>query len=502
MLAILGGFALITILGTPRQVRANEGQEDLPPAAFVVSGDAGFGHLELNPYIELHLSMLIRLGPLRMDLWAPFRFQINDRFSFRREDYNEARDLLKIPQCVRLDLGDYTPPPDTFDTHCDVFDYPTTHGRYYASFRVAPLHHFSLGTSSSVVHAFRGNMDLDRPQLGAAADIVLSDWGQLEVGMDDILRPRFMAGNVMIRPPNVAGRDWDRTPESVEVGFTWAADIHAPLHLVTAFDRPVVNESNDLQFIRDQVHIVGGNFEWLQTFNLFDEGALVEKPVYGFLLLGDYNRFLDVGASDALHLGARFVLMKAGWDFRLGAEYRRMGNRYIPEYFDTDYAIRSQRFALTPQALALPGVTERTTLLEYRRGLPGGHIHGIQAWMSLTIPISDTSSLPITAFLEDASGNANASASLIIGPVRLGHLIVSAQYLRRNFDSLRQIFALDGTLLRLLGAWHIGSYFDPNTFMNRLVLNFRYDRRFFQDQQGIFQQTNDISVTLGVLHGG
>lgn len=479
---------------------AQGGQEAAAPTtAFRGGGDLGFGRLEENNYWVLDARFMARLGPLRTNLQAPLRFRTGS-FAFRTADYDDARDWAKVPRCVRLDLGEYTAPEDRYDDGCEDFDYDSTHLRRYASLRLFPLSGETLG-EGGLVDGYRGSLDLDRPDLGVVAQTQLFDWGEARYVLGNIAHPGFMAGRAFIRPPNLFfGRDWDNTPEDVELGFTWAADVNAPLHRVTAFDRPVLDSQGDALFLRDQVHAVGADFKWMQTFGLEDQ----ERANIGLFLLGSYNRFLDVDDSDGLHVGARFVLMHRGWDLRVGGEYRWTGRRYIAEYFDADYLVRSKRFGLTPEALNVPGVDRFTTLLEYRRGLPGGHIQSVQAYLSLKIPVSrdPLRTLPIRAYFEDATGPANATFSVLLGPVLVGRVVVAAQYLRRNFDDVSQTFEVDGTLIRILGRWYLGSDDNPGSLLNKLVLGFRYDRRFFQDQQGELVQTDEVHLSLGLVGGG
>jgi len=166
--------------------------------------------------------------------------------------------------------------------------------------------------------------------------------------------------------------------------------------------------------------------------------------------------------------------------------------------------VGSRRFGRTPDALALPGVDRNTTLLEYRRGLPGGHIDSVQAYLSLKIPISQDGqrTLSIVAYFEDASGPANATFSVVLGPVIVGRVVIAAQYLRCNFDDVSQTFNLDGTLIRIMGQWYLSSADNPDSILNKLVLGFRFDRRFFQHSQGLLQQTNEAQLTLGLVGGG
>ena len=197
------------------------------------------------------------------------------------------------------------------------------------------------------------------------------------------------------------------------------------------------------------------------------------------------------------------------WDLAITLDRTAPAPLYLQLVKAIEEGIRHGRFrpgdALPgTRALAdLIGVNRNTTLLEYRRGLPGGHIRSVHGCLSLKIPVSRDPMriLPIQATFEDASGRANATFSLIMGPVLLGR-VVAAQCLRHDFDDVRQTFALDGTLIRLLVRWYLGSDDGPSSLLNKLVLGFRYDRRFYQDAQGHLRQTDEAQLTLGLVGGG
>ena len=372
----------------------------------------------------------------------------------------------------------------------------------YYSARLFPLLHETLG-HGTLVNNYRSSMDLARPELGVASNAIVRDWGGADFLMGNVTQARFMAARAYLRPPNAFfGRNWDTTPDDFEIGFTWAGDINAPLHMQTAFGQPMLTHDGDVRYFRDDFHAIGVDAHYLYILNYVENST---RPMIGFFAFADYNRFMTIEDGDGLHGGLRMVVMKGRWDFRLGGEGRYVGHRYYPAVFDTDYTIRSQRFALTNDALSIAGVTDQTTLQEYLRSRPLGHTWSYQAYMSLQIPLGSDESggtLPIVMYIEDTEGPSNASAGLVVGPFRMGRVQLMGQALRRNFDGLRQLFGVDGTLLRARARYFLGSDANPQSILNHFVLDARFDRRYFQTLQGSFSQTNDLEITFNYIAGG
>lgn len=486
--------------------RATAQDEQERAVGGTIGAGPGIASIETRSYFELNTTAMVRFGhpraQFRADVWVPLRFRTSD-FAFRTEDWDELRDYARVGQCIRLDLGDQTPGPDRFDPTCQPHGWADggLHDRVYSSTRVYPLAHESMG-HGTLVNNYRASMDLARPELGVASDLIVRDWGGIDYLMGNVTQARFMAARAYLRPANAFfGRNWDETPDDFEIGVTWAADLNAPLHLQTVFGEPLVDRRGDARFFRDDFHAIGIDTHYLYIMNYTDDG---DRPLVGFFAFADYNRFTNLEDGDGVHAGLRLVVKKDRWDFRLGGEFRWVGHRYYPAVFDTDYVVRSQRFALTDDALSLPGVTTQTTLQEYLRSQPGGHTWSFQSYMSLEIPLGAAdagNTLPLVMYFEDTEGKANASAGLVVGPFRIGRVLLMGQALRRNFDGVRDLFALDGTLLRARARWFLGSEQNPTSIWNHFVLDARFDRRYFQTLQGDFAQTNDFELTFNYVSG-
>lgn len=513
------GVALASVLSaivwfspaTGRASPVDQDEDGHPDETFAVraGADVGFGAIERGDYILLDATVYARIWNIRADLWAPLRFLV-DGFEFVTEDWNRPRDANRVFRCVRLDVGDYEQPEDRFDPTCETYGNRAglgSHERTYFSLRLAPFQGVSLG-HETLVFNFRGQRDMQRPQLGAMADLVVRDWLQATAYLDDVTNPGVMVGRAFVRPTILlTGDHWDETPDDFVVGVTYAGDFQAPLYRQTAFGRPLVDPvSGDARFTRDTLFAVGVDTHYTYYWGLGDRTA----PKIGLMAYADFNAFPEISDAFGGHAGVRFLYRHEGWHIFLGGEYRFTGNRYLPEYFDTEYVSRAQQFLLTPELRGLPGLDPYITKYAYILSRPDGAFHSGQLYGSITIPVPTNgrggySPLPIGFFMEDADGPVNASVSLSVGPFRMDQLIVGGQYLRRNFDDWSQMFSLDGTLVRLFGRF----YFGPSNpaqgsfeeFLANVHLDARFDRRWFQTPQGDLAETNDFALTLGFTAG-
>lgn len=507
--------ALLMTLPRVAEAQPVDADEDgQPDQAVAVRGgvDLGFGAIERGDYVLINATGLLRIWNIRTDFWVPLRFLTED-FSFVTEDWSNARDFLRIGRCIRLDVGDYTPPEDTYDASCAPYRWEGhgLHDRSYLSLRLEPIDGVTLG-HGSLMFQYRSSRDLARPQLGAHMNVLLSDWGNVETLVDDIVNPGVFAGRVELRPAIlVTGDNWDETPDDFVLGLSYAGDFQAPLYRQTAFGRPIVDaETGDALFTRDALSAINADLHYTYYWGLSEDEQNAGAPKIGFNVFADYVTFVDVEDSHALHTGLHFLFKQSGWEVALGGEFRFTGNRYLPEYFDTEYVSRSQQFLLTPEQRRLPGLNPYITKYEYMLSRPGGTYASGQAYGQVIIPVpmgeeGNSSPLPIGFFLEDASGPANASVAFWIGPFQVDQLIVAGQYLRRNFDDLSQMFGLEGTLISLLGRYYLGSASAEPGSMSALLqsvhLDARFDRRWFQTIEGDLAETNDLSVTIGFTAG-
>lgn len=533
---------------------------------FNVGADLGAASLESQGYYLVNATAMMRIGDrganFRADLWLPLRFS-TDGFRLREEDYARGRDFVRIARCVRLDLGDYTMPEDRYDPTCRPYEWSDADSaRTYFSARMFPLAQLSLG-HETLFHNFRTSIDPDHPQLGVVANGQFGDRVVLDAILDDVTRPRILAGRAALRPmrginvDQIDGAMAYGTAHELQAAATWVSDLFAPLETLTALGRPILDPgTGDRQFRTTPFSAVSldAHYErvWFNAELAPDStpqcAHLQTLAGFGAMGYADYNRFLPVASSDALHVGAELIYKRLEyftrydnegnarprrcqttaspetdltdtWEVRLRGEFRQLGNRYLPEYFDANYSVQSQQFALTTDARRAAGIdAPNLTKLGWLNSRPEGSVQGFQGSLQVFVPIPTAqneapSRLPIGLFVEDATGPVNATVSLVVGPYQMGQLIIAAQYLRRNFDGLEDLFNVgDGSLLRLFGRVFLTSRTarsareNPSTggindLLNGLAVDFRFDRRFFLQPDGAFGVSNDLFLTLGTNLG-
>jgi len=500
---------------------------------FRVGADAGMARIANEGFWQIDATGLLRLGPFRTDFAAPLRFS-TDGFRFREADYAQGRDYLRIVRCARLDIGDYHRPADRYDPACDSYASANggLHDRQYLSLRFAPLRDLDLG-HGTLLTGFNNSLDPNVPQIGGVAHLIFRDIAVGHAVVDDIASPTLLAAQVGLRPLQVLGQNWDETPDDLRVDVGVVRDMAAPLRVRSAFGEPLRDGDGRIQSTTTPLTALSASAHYLYLLGgCTQQGsagceAVSRTGLFGFV---DYNRLMEVVDGDGLHVGVhfRYLLrqryhqlndqslgsegrMFDTWEVRVGAEYRNMGNRYLPGYFDGNYSVQRNQFALNDAARQRLGSDAATTSkLEYLLAQPEGRGHGFQAYFRLYLPVPTAaneppSRLPITLFAEDSSGPLRASVGASVGPFRIDQLVIGAQYLRRNFDSLSAIFNPEGALVRVMGAVHLSSAQQrrsaPDNLLSNLMVNFSYNRRFLQQDNGALASTNDFFVTLGTSTG-
>lgn len=524
---LLATLALATATGAAAPAEANNERF----TAFRVGADFGYARIAAENYAQLNATGLLRLGPARLDFAVPLRFRLSD-FALREEDWAEARDYLRTVRCVRVDIGDYLRPDDQFDPNCEGYEGTQgLHERWYVSARAAPIRSFELG-HETLVSGFNNSLDPNRPQIGVVVDGIFRDWGYAHLFTDDVSNPRVIAANGALRPLQLFGQNWDESPDDFELGATVVSDVSAPVHVRSAFGQAIRDADGNPQVRTNSLTAISAHAHYWRLFDACTEASgsgCTAMRRMGFFTFADYNRFVEVEDGDALHAGARFWYRTRGmysrYDGReldrargfdvfklsIGAEYRFMGNRYLPGYFDGNYSVQREQFALNDQARTALGIdAQSVTKLEFLLRQPAGRAHAFSAYAQVVIPVPTApgeppSPLPITLWIEDGGGPLRTSASATVGPFRIDQLSIGAQILRRNFDGLENLFSLDGSLIRVVGSVYLSSAQRRRSpqagILDNLMVNVSWNRRFLRAESGALDTTNDLFVSLGTSAG-
>lgn len=490
----------------------SQGSDEERYVSVRAGGDLGYASLEGENFLALTPAVLLRVWNVRLDIAAPLRFNLGSGFSLRQRDWDELRDFARVPRCLRLDLGNYARPADRYDPTCQAFEHSGPQSeRLYFSTRLAPLWSVTLG-HGTLMNSFRNSFDPDHPALGSNTEFELWDWMKANFIIDDVTKPRVTGGRVSFWPIQIftgGNREyrWDNRPDEFEIGLTGVADLNAPLTVQSAFGRPIVNSQNTLQYNGRTIGAVAADAHYFYMFGYGDQSQRWKVALYSSV---DYVRFLGINDMDMFNAAFRFVAInrEEGWEVRLGGDYRNIGNRFIPGYFDANYSVNSQQFALTNATQSvLHDAALTTTKLQYALSRSDGRAHGFRAWASAQIPIpisrSQFSPMPVTLFYEDSELPASATLLFGIGPVQIDQLVAGAQFVRRNFAGISDLFSLDGTLIRVFGQLYLGPQDERrrNNPLSKVFLNLRYDRRWNLQDDGAFAVTNDFQFNLGFAAG-
>ena len=193
----------------------------------------------------------------------------------------------------------------------------------------------------ALMRRYAPNVDVDYQRVSAEVD-AYNDFGGFELMTNDILEWNMLAGLAFLKPLSFL-KSGNVFTKSLSVGFSAAADLTAPerisrrpsgARLLDATGSRFVTENKPIGFLGVDVEA-----KVVKT-----EGVDIKPYVdYSFLLGG--NGGLTIGALGRFNVGTTVVHA-----FRTVAEFRILGNKYIPSYFDTFYEV--ERFVAGDQRAA------------------------------------------------------------------------------------------------------------------------------------------------------
>lgn len=279
----------------------------------------------------------------------------------------------------------------------------------------------------SLVRRYAPNIDIDYPRASAQVD-AYNDFGGFELFTNDLLEWNTLAGIAFIKPLSFLKSE-NLLAKSLSVGVSGATDWRAPYQLNTDASglRQIDGQGRLLSQTRP-VGLVGIDAEVkvLKTRNV-DLKPYVD---YSMLLGGDGG--LTAGLLARLNVGTDIVNA-----FRLVGEFRVLGNRYMPSYFDTFYEIERFIFASeeVPGQAARNALTRQQFVMERGLGQRVGYYleasWGIPGKVGLTLAAEGVSNAP----------NTNLIAHLEV-PV-LDFVQVFGSYYKRGITSAAAIFRID-----------------------------------------------------------
>jgi hypothetical protein len=283
----------------------------------------------------------------------------------------------------------------------------------------------------AIMRRYAPNIDIDYPRASAQVD-AYNEYAGFELFTNDLLEWNTLAGLAFVKPLAFFNKE-NLLTKSFSVGVTGATDWRAPYTIRTdaATGLRQVDASGRLLANERPAVLVGIDAE----VKVVKTRHVDLKPYvdYSHLVGGDGG--FTAGILGRFNVGTDIVNA-----FRLVGEFRVLGSRYLPSYFDTFYEIERFIFASeeTPGAPVRTALTRQQFLLERGLGQRLGYYleasWGIPGKVGLTLAAEGVSNAP----------NTNLIAHLEV-PV-LDFVQVFGSYYKRGITSPAAIFRIDPQL--------------------------------------------------------
>lgn len=381
---------------------------------------AGLDRFETAFYLLLEPLVDLRFfdGKLGFGFGVPLRLEL---VNFA-PDANGAP--LLTQRAGRLRTEDY----DTFHDFGRVLKY-VTYGRKEDNLYISAGQRYSSSIGhGALVRRYAPNIDIDYPRASAQVD-AYNDFGGFELFTNDLLEWNTLAGLAFIKPLSFFKPE-NLLAKTLSVGVTGATDWRAPYQLNTdaATGLRQVDAAGRLTSQVRPVGLIGFDAEVkvVKTHNV-DLKPYVD---YSMLLGGDGG--FTAGMLGRFNVGTDIVNA-----FRVVAEFRALGSRYLPSYFDTFYEIERFIYASeeVPGQVSRRALTRQQVVLDQGLGQRFGYYveasWGIPGKVGVTFAVEGVSNAP----------NTNLIAHLEV-PV-LDFLQVFGSYYKRGITSAGQLFRID-----------------------------------------------------------
>lgn len=244
----------------------------------------------------------------------------------------------------------------------------------------------------AITRRYSPNIDVDYPRASAQVD-AYNDYGGFELMTNDLLAWNQLAGIAFVKPFSFF-KPQNLILKTLSVGVSGGLDWQAPYALTVVSGERQVKDGR-MQATTRPVGLIGFDVEAkvVKTDNV-DIKPYVD---YSFLVGGDGG--FTAGVLGRFNVGTQIVNA-----FRLVAEARFLGSRYIPSFFDTFYEV--DRFMYRDVRLdsdVANFVPKGRYALEYGLGTRAGYYFeaswGIRNAVGVTLAIEGVSNSPAKNFV-------------------------------------------------------------------------------------------------------
>lgn len=309
------------------------------------SGGVLYEQIEGDHFITLDLYNTLSIGPVSFGLWVPLRLRIIDNDPqndgvFRKEDWDEFSDWLRIFRFVEVNLGG-------------------AHWRFRGRF--GQLDGESIG-HGTLLGGYYNVIDRANYQAGLALSGALK-WGGIEFMLDNLVDPAIFGLRLHARPASFFTTN--KWANKAIVGFSLVGDARAPTaQIADATGKVTTDDAGNIKVNTTALTMVGFDIEY----------QLLQHRLIDLVPYMDLNFIPDERTGVGFHLGFFFnlripvPLLKPTLLTRF--EFRAIGDGYAPRYVDSTYEAQRLSYNASNSSLIDPTSNLPLTKLGWLRRAP------------------------------------------------------------------------------------------------------------------------------------
>ena len=357
-------------------------------------------YLQVFPMLDLHFLD----NRFHLDLGAAVNIAIFDPNNggfkaagkIRKQDWDEWQDYFKILRRVQ---------------------YGKKEDHFYL--RLSQVGAASLG-HGGFMRRYNNNMFANSTHLGLEVDAYNDYVGVEGFASDVTFQSRVLGALAFVKP---LGWMDSAIARSFSIGGYYTGDLSAPTTLKRDRQGVVLTDkANNPQYDSQGLHGVGGDIE-VKPIRL---GDLIDVKTYI-----DFNQFIGLGNGFSGGVLGRFNIPIPFLAIRARAEYRNLGDQYLPSYFDNFYEIQKL------QMVTFSASTFTPTKLAFMKSIHTGQRRS-NGYFEVTFSWVDK--LALTAAYDYGGGFQQQNFLLHFEFSAFDWLRLFATYHKRNFDNFNQLF--------------------------------------------------------------